>query len=235
MLQFVRTSVEPLGAAPSAVAEMLKRIELAVGTPCFPENVVAKGSSESIADVFRECGRIAALEHSNIVLKVLSTHFEMDFFSKVDGRIWFHRLHTAGGHTYLAGNLRAWLESCRHMEVRGGFNWPEIPMFLHETFPALFPPLARQPGVSALPPGIGAAGGAIGDLQGGSRRRSAGIQLQNHLRRGCRRRNSALPVPVRYATARTSSRRTPRHRLHPPRGVGILLRRVTRDDRPSIR
>ena len=141
MLHFVRTSVKPLGAAPSAAAEMLRRIELAAGIPLG----MAKDFAARAVNALWERRRITAMEHSNIVLKVLSTHFEMDFFSKVDGRIWLHRLHTTGGHTYLAGNLRAWLESCRHMELRGGFNWPEIPTFLHETFPTIFPKVPVSP------------------------------------------------------------------------------------------
>jgi thymidylate synthase (FAD) len=125
-MKIIKPSVEFYGAVPTDYEGALRFIEMA-GRTCYrSEDKITPDSSEAIVRKLIKSGRLAMVEHSNLVIKK-----PFDIYSPPDYPTEFKYLNVllAGGFVYIGGNLTAWYYLGQHLEWDAEFVQPFNEMY----------------------------------------------------------------------------------------------------------
>lgn len=143
MIKFVPQGTRFLGACPSDEAALLRRIELCGRVAYKSEERITDESAPQFVDNMLKAGHHSVLEHSNIALGVKGLHNDK-LYRVMGPRLAYHPIfyQDHSQHCIIAGNVRAWLETLKHLQD----GWDEngiayrnyFGQSLKENFPTIF-------------------------------------------------------------------------------------------------
>jgi thymidylate synthase (FAD) len=160
-IEFVPMSVEPLGMAPASQGDMLEHIERCGRVAYKSEDKITEGSAEKFVKMLAGKGHLSVLEHSNIVLKAAS--YQAQALAHVFKQFLYHRgiyhpMRQVGTNIFIAGSVRAWMETMDYLNseelwVGEEYEWLlwDLQCALQTYYSTLFPEGESWPGCPIVP------------------------------------------------------------------------------------
>lgn len=143
MIRFVQQETRFLGACPSDEYSLLRRIELCGRVAYKSEGKITDESSPQFVGNMLMAGHHSVLEHSNISLGVNGLHNDK-LYRVMGPRLAYHPIYYQdhSQHCIIAGNVRAWLETLKHLQDCWDANGIAYRNYfgqsLKENFPSIF-------------------------------------------------------------------------------------------------
>ena len=143
-ISFTPQKVTPLGPSPSVEDALLKRIELCGRVAYKSEDRITTDSAQKFVTHLRDKEHLSVLEHGNIVIHVTQEHTTQlrgvirDLF---DTRTAYHQIYD---HTFVGGNVRAWMETLNFLKETNPLSYVCFKQFFMENYPTLFSHLREE-------------------------------------------------------------------------------------------
>ena len=137
-ISFTSQMVRALGPSPSEEISLLKHIELCGRVAYKSEDRITTDSAQKFVTHLRDKEHLSVLEHGNIVIHVTQEHTTQlrgvirDLF---DTRTAYHQIY---GHTFVGGNIRAWMETLDFLKETNSLSYVCFRQFFVENYPTFF-------------------------------------------------------------------------------------------------